>query len=279
MLNNIKRLGLVLVIGSMMVGCSDVSSTTTEAVDQNREELNVEQDNVKKEEQVKEESKKEEEQVKEESKKEEQVKEEPKKENQTNDKYNKFRDLGRASINEDVVNNPTAYMDEDYFRECVYTIIYTYEYQFSARPYDGLNKEEGRHAMIEGAMEKLDVVLDDSVDELLNMVTIMIDNDFITIEEYNEFIKTPEEKQVDKDLVKEMCEQVKPMAIEEAQTYEPVEAWQKETMANIYKESGWIIDLFEYLVQNYPEATKEQRLEAVEYAKEVFVENFPTIEE
>ncbi len=83
----------------------------------------------------------------------------------------------------------------------------------------------------------------------------------------------------DENLVEEMCEQLKPMAIAEAQTYEPVEAWEKETMANIYKESGWIIDLFEYLVQNYPEATKEQRLEAVEYAKEVFVENFPTMEE
>jgi hypothetical protein len=69
------------------------------------------------------------------------------------------------------------------------------------------------------------------------------------------------------------------MAIEEAQSYEPVEAWKKEMMADNYKEGGWVLDMIEYLVQNYPEATKDQRLEAVEYAKEVFVENFPTIEE
>ena len=213
---------------------------------------------------------------KQEQEKKEVVKEEPKKVD--NDVYNKFRDLGEASINEDVVKDPAVYMDEDFFRDCVYTLIYTHEYQFSAKPYDGLSREEGRRAMIEGAMEKLDVVLDDSVDELVEMVTIMIDNKFTTMEEYNEFIKTPEEKQADKNLLEEMKEFAAQIAIIEANKYEPVEEWKKESTGRDCRNTIHLI-LHNSLINEFPEASEDQRMEAINYAKEVFVENFPTIEE
>lgn len=244
----------------------------------------LEKQEQEKKESVKEEPKKEEKKVEEKQEtkkveeKKETVKEEPKKENKNNDIYNKFRDLGEASINEDVVKDPAAYMDEDFFRECVYTLIYGHEWQFSTKPYDGLSREEGRRAMIEGAMEKLDVVLDDSVDELVEMVTIMIDNKFTTIEEYNEFMKTPEEKQADKNLLEEMKEFAAQIAITEANKYEPVEEWEKESTGRNCRNTIHLI-LHNSLINEFPEASEEQRMEAINYAKEVFVENFPTIEE
>ena len=200
------------------------------------------------------------------------VKEEPKKvdnEKEEEIKYAAYRAVSTYNGNKLDLDN-------------VFDIIRNREVGFHhAKPYFGLKVEEGRTMMIKYILEAEDVKEIQGFDEkeIFDMCTVMIENNFIYVEEYFEFIKTPEEKQADKDLVKEMCEQVRPMAIEEAQSYEPVEAWKKEMTADNYKEGGWILDMIEYLVQNYPEATKDQRLEAVEYAKEVFVENFPTIEE
>jgi hypothetical protein len=235
----------------------------------------------------------------EEQEKKESVKEEPKKEEK---KVETKQETKKVEEKKETVKEETKKVDneiEEEIKHAAYKAVSTYngneldldnvfdiirnrEVGFHhAKPYFGLKVEEGRTMMIKYILEAEDVKEIQGFDEkeIFDMCTVMIENNFTYVEEYFEFIKTPEEKQADKDLVKEMCEQVRPMAIEEAQSYEPVEAWKKEMMADNYKEGGWVLDMIEYLVQNYPEATKDQRLEAVEYAKEVFVENFPTIEE
>ena len=374
MLNNIKRLGLVLVIGSMMVGCSDVSSTTTETVEQNREEMNVEQSNTNKEEPKKEETKVEEKQeiekelsekdilnnfrksgvevasknleasnvdnlsiqdifdiVKstedvnknmfskvnkdegrlayitglieggntdiepkemlniykymiennltdvekyyEKDKKEEKkdiVKEEPKKEDNEIEeiKYAAYRAVSTYNGNE---------LDLD----DVFDIIRNREVGFHhAKPYFGLKVEEGRTMMIKYILEAEDVKEIQGFDEkeIFDMCTVMIKNNFTYVEEYFEFIKTPEEKQADKNLLDKMKEFAAQIAIIEVNKYEPVEEWKKESTGRNYRNTIHLI-LHNSLINEFPEASEEQRMEAINYAKEVFVENFPTIEE
>lgn len=240
------------------------------------EEKQAELEEQEKKEVVKEEPKKEEKKVetnqeteKVEEKK-ETVKEEPKKvDNEIEEeiKYAAYRAVSTYNGNE---------LDLD----DVFDIIRNREVGFHhEKPYFGLKVEEGRTMMIKYILEAEDVKEIQGFDEkdIFDMCTVMIENNFIYVEEYFEFIKTPEEKQADKNLLNEMKEFTAQIAIIEANKYEPVEEWKKESTGRNYRNSIHLI-LHNSLINEFPEASEEQRMEAINYAKEVFVENFPTIE-
>lgn len=151
---------------------------------------------------------------------------------------------------------------------------------FHAKPYFGLKVKEGRTLMIKYILEAEDVKEIQGFDEkeIFDMCTVMIENDFTNVEEYFEFMKTPEEKQADKNLLEEMKEFTAQIAIIEANKYEPVEEWKKESTGRNYRNSIHLL-LHNSLIKEFPEASEDQRMEAIKYAKEVFVENFPTIQE
>ena len=231
------------------------------------EEKQAELEEQEKKETVKEEPKKEEKKVetKQETKK---VEEEPDNEIEEDIKYAAYRAVSTYNGNELDLDN-------------VFDIIRNREVGFHhAKPYFGLKVEEGRTMMIKYILEAEDVKEIQGFDEkeIFDMCTVMIENNFTYVEEYFEFIKTPEEKQADKNLLEEMKEFTAQIAIIEANKYEPVEEWKKESTGRNYRNSIHLL-LHNSLIKEFPEASEDQRMEAIKYAKEVFVENFPTIEE